>query len=173
VVQASEICRRAVRTKHRLIVCVDACELHADPCCLVRLLQEVSNSSVPLSADMIAPTRRRTSTSRLPRGSATPWTIQCWSRSPVLGTTKKFWRLSDRATRKLALILMSHHSVGKCLSDVWVSSTGSVVKPTLLHRACATSQWSCCCLGWGCHQVASGLSAIPHAPEEGHSNHAG
>jgi hypothetical protein len=56
---------------------------------------------------------------------------------PVLGTTKKFWRLSDRATRisrKLALILRSHHSVGKCLAaplqvpHVWVSSDGSVVK---------------------------------------------
>ncbi|KAL6653434.1 hypothetical protein ACP70R_009012 [Stipagrostis hirtigluma subsp. patula] len=53
---------------------------------------------------------------------------------PVLGTTKSFWRLSDEATRisrKLALILRSHHSVGKYLtahlqvSNVWISSRGS------------------------------------------------
>ncbi|GJN40442.1 hypothetical protein PR202_gb29654 [Eleusine coracana subsp. coracana] len=38
----------------------------------------------------------------------------------VLGTTKTFWRLSDKATRisrKLALILRSYHSVGKYLSS--------------------------------------------------------
>jgi len=39
---------------------------------------------------------------------------------PVLGTAaKKFWRLSDKATRitrKLVLILRSHHSVGKHLA---------------------------------------------------------
>ncbi|CAL5074796.1 unnamed protein product [Urochloa decumbens] len=55
---------------------------------------------------------------------------------PVLGTTKKFWRLSDKATmisRKLALILKSHHAVCKYLSaplkvsNVWISiSTGTV-----------------------------------------------
>jgi hypothetical protein len=54
---------------------------------------------------------------------------------PVLGTAKTFWRLSDDATkisRKLALILRSHHSVGKYLaaelqlSNVWIGSTGSV-----------------------------------------------
>ncbi|TVU51565.1 hypothetical protein EJB05_03000 [Eragrostis curvula] len=53
----------------------------------------------------------------------------------VQGTTKKFWRLTDEATRisrKLALILRSHHSVGKYLaaplqlSDVWISTAGSV-----------------------------------------------
>jgi len=54
---------------------------------------------------------------------------------PVLGTTKKFWRLSDKATRisrKLVLILNSHHAVCKYLtaplqvSNVWISSTGVV-----------------------------------------------
>jgi hypothetical protein len=54
---------------------------------------------------------------------------------PVLGTTRKFWRLSDKATRvsrKLALILKSHHAVCKYLtaplqvSNVWISSTGIV-----------------------------------------------
>ena len=54
---------------------------------------------------------------------------------PVLGTTKKFWRLSDKATRisrKLVLILNSHHAVCKYLtaplqvSNVWISSTGIV-----------------------------------------------
>ncbi|TVU50223.1 hypothetical protein EJB05_01587 [Eragrostis curvula] len=54
---------------------------------------------------------------------------------PVLGTTKTFWRLSDEATRitrKLALILRSHHSVGKYLtadlqmSNIWISYSGSV-----------------------------------------------
>lgn len=54
---------------------------------------------------------------------------------PVLGTTKEFWRLSDKATRisrKLALILRSHHSVGKYLaaplqvSNIWIGSNGSV-----------------------------------------------
>jgi len=54
---------------------------------------------------------------------------------PVLGTRRKFWRLSDNATRisrKLALILRSQHSVGNCLaaplqvSNVWIGSTGSV-----------------------------------------------
>lgn len=53
----------------------------------------------------------------------------------VLGTRRKFWRLSDNATRisrKLALILRSQHSVGRCLaaplqvSNVWIGSTGSV-----------------------------------------------
>ncbi|TVU51566.1 hypothetical protein EJB05_03001 [Eragrostis curvula] len=53
----------------------------------------------------------------------------------VQGTTKKFWRLTDEATRitrKLALILRSHHSVGKYLttplqvSNIWISSAGSV-----------------------------------------------
>ncbi|KAL6597338.1 hypothetical protein ACP70R_021800 [Stipagrostis hirtigluma subsp. patula] len=53
----------------------------------------------------------------------------------VLGTKKTFWRLSDEATRisrKLALILRSHHSVGKYLtaplqvSNVWISSSGNV-----------------------------------------------
>ncbi|TVU27545.1 hypothetical protein EJB05_30164 [Eragrostis curvula] len=62
---------------------------------------------------------------------ANPMLIQV----PVLGTTRKFWRLSDKATRisrKLALILRSHHSVGKYLttplqvSNVWISSAGSV-----------------------------------------------
>lgn len=52
---------------------------------------------------------------------------------PVLGTTKKFWRLSDKATRitrKLVLILRSHHAVGKHLaaplqvSNVWIGSAG-------------------------------------------------
>lgn len=56
---------------------------------------------------------------------------------PVLGTTRKFWRLSDKATRitrKLALILRSHHAVGKHLatplqvSNVWIGSTGGSVK---------------------------------------------
>ncbi|CAL4963793.1 unnamed protein product [Urochloa decumbens] len=54
---------------------------------------------------------------------------------PVLGTSKRFWRLSDQATRisrKLALILRSQHSVGKSLaarlqvSHVWIGSAGSV-----------------------------------------------
>ncbi|TVU27406.1 hypothetical protein EJB05_30015, partial [Eragrostis curvula] len=54
---------------------------------------------------------------------------------PVLGTTKKFWRLTDNAlriSRKLALILKSHHAVCKYLtaplqvSNVWISSTGIV-----------------------------------------------
>ncbi|CAD6264253.1 unnamed protein product [Miscanthus lutarioriparius] len=54
---------------------------------------------------------------------------------PILGTTKKFWRLSDKATRisrKLALILRSQHSVGKYLtaplqvSHVWIGDNGSV-----------------------------------------------
>ncbi|KAK3119787.1 hypothetical protein QOZ80_9AG0675170 [Eleusine coracana subsp. coracana] len=54
---------------------------------------------------------------------------------PVLGTTKKFWRLSDKATRisrKLALILKSHHAVCKYLaaplqvSNVLISDTGIV-----------------------------------------------
>ena len=54
---------------------------------------------------------------------------------PVLGTTKEFYRLSDKATRisrKLALILRSHHSVGKYLaaplqvSNIWIESNGSV-----------------------------------------------
>jgi hypothetical protein len=54
---------------------------------------------------------------------------------PVLGTRRKFWRLSDNATRisrKLALILRSQHSVGKFLSaplqvsNVWIGSTGTV-----------------------------------------------
>ncbi|CAN6244058.1 unnamed protein product [Urochloa humidicola] len=54
---------------------------------------------------------------------------------PVLGTEKKFWRLSDKATRisrKLALILRSQHSVGNYLtgplqvSNVWIGSNGSV-----------------------------------------------
>ncbi|KXG28042.1 uncharacterized protein LOC8076777 [Sorghum bicolor] len=49
----------------------------------------------------------------------------------VLGTTKKFWRLSDNATRisrKLVLILRSHHAVGKHLaaplqvSNVWIGA---------------------------------------------------
>ena len=62
---------------------------------------------------------------------ANPMLIQV----PVLGTRRKFWRLSDNATRiswKLALILRSQHSVGKCLtaplqvSNVWIGSTGSV-----------------------------------------------
>uniref|UniRef100_A0A0D9XRE7 Uncharacterized protein n=1 Tax=Leersia perrieri TaxID=77586 RepID=A0A0D9XRE7_9ORYZ len=53
----------------------------------------------------------------------------------VLGTTKRFWRLSDKATRisrKLALILRSHHSVRKCLtaplkvSNIWIGSNGNV-----------------------------------------------
>jgi hypothetical protein len=53
----------------------------------------------------------------------------------VLGTTKEFWRLSDKATRisrKLALILRSHHSVGKYLtaplqvSNIWIGSNGIV-----------------------------------------------
>nr|CAB3473081.1 unnamed protein product [Digitaria exilis] len=53
----------------------------------------------------------------------------------VLGTTRKFWRLSDKATRisrKLALILRSQHSVGKCLagplqvSNILIGSSGSV-----------------------------------------------
>ncbi|CAO2202938.1 unnamed protein product [Urochloa humidicola] len=53
----------------------------------------------------------------------------------VLGTSKIFWRLSDKATRisrKLALILRSQHSVGKSLaarlqvSHVWIGSAGSV-----------------------------------------------
>jgi hypothetical protein len=38
---------------------------------------------------------------------------------PVLGTSKKFWRLSDKATRisrKLALILSGQHSDGKYLT---------------------------------------------------------
>jgi hypothetical protein len=57
---------------------------------------------------------------------------------PVLGTTaKKFWRLSDKATRitrKLALILRSHHAVGKHLaaplqvSNVWIGSAAGSVK---------------------------------------------
>jgi hypothetical protein len=56
---------------------------------------------------------------------------------PVLGTTKKFWRLSDKATRitrKLALILRNHHAVGKHLatplqvSNVWIGNTGGSVK---------------------------------------------
>lgn len=56
---------------------------------------------------------------------------------PVLGTSKKFWRLSDKATRisrKLALILRNHHSVGKHLaaplqvSNVWIGSTSGSVK---------------------------------------------
>ncbi|XP_066342820.1 uncharacterized protein [Miscanthus floridulus] len=56
---------------------------------------------------------------------------------PVLGTTKKFWRLSDKATRitrKLVLILRNHHAVGKHLaaplqlSNVWIGSTGGSVK---------------------------------------------
>jgi hypothetical protein len=60
---------------------------------------------------------------------------------PVLGATannNKFWRLSDKATRitrKLVLILRSHHAVGKHLaaplqvSNVWIGSAagGSVV----------------------------------------------
>ncbi|TVU50224.1 hypothetical protein EJB05_01588, partial [Eragrostis curvula] len=54
---------------------------------------------------------------------------------PVLGTMKTFWRLSDKATRisrKLALILRAHHSVGKYIaaplkvSNVWISNSGSV-----------------------------------------------
>ncbi|TKW38683.1 hypothetical protein SEVIR_1G131900v4 [Setaria viridis] len=54
---------------------------------------------------------------------------------PVLGTAKKFWRLSDKATRisrKLALILSSQHKIGKYLtaplqlSDVWIGNNGSV-----------------------------------------------
>ncbi|KAG2588529.1 hypothetical protein PVAP13_5NG341681 [Panicum virgatum] len=62
---------------------------------------------------------------------ANPMLIQV----PVLGTRRKFWRLSDDATRiirKLALILRSQHSVGNCLaaplqvSNVWIGSTGSV-----------------------------------------------
>ncbi|PUZ56644.1 hypothetical protein GQ55_5G343000 [Panicum hallii var. hallii] len=62
---------------------------------------------------------------------ANPMLIQV----PVLGTRRKFWRLSDNATRisrKLALILRSQHSVGKFLSaplqvsNVWIGSTGSV-----------------------------------------------
>ncbi|KAL6597337.1 hypothetical protein ACP70R_046777 [Stipagrostis hirtigluma subsp. patula] len=53
----------------------------------------------------------------------------------VLGTKKTFWRLSDETTRisrKLALILRNHHSVGKCLtaplqvSNVWIGSSGCV-----------------------------------------------
>lgn len=53
----------------------------------------------------------------------------------VLGTTKKFWRLTDEATRisrKLALIVRSQHAVGKHLSsplrvsNIWISSSGSV-----------------------------------------------
>ncbi|KAL6640678.1 hypothetical protein ACP70R_021801 [Stipagrostis hirtigluma subsp. patula] len=53
----------------------------------------------------------------------------------VLGTNKTFWRLSDEATRisrKLALILRNHHSVGKRLtaplqvSNVWIGSSGCV-----------------------------------------------
>jgi len=53
---------------------------------------------------------------------------------PVLGTARKFWRLSDKATRisrKLALILESQHSAGKYLtaplklSNVRIGSTGS------------------------------------------------
>ncbi|KAF8658058.1 hypothetical protein HU200_059522 [Digitaria exilis] len=54
---------------------------------------------------------------------------------PVLGTARKFWRLSDKATRisrKLALILESYHSAGRYLtaplnlSNVWIGSTGTV-----------------------------------------------
>ena len=54
---------------------------------------------------------------------------------PVLGTTKEFYRLSDKATRisrKLALILRNYHSKCKCLtaplhvSNVWVGSAGNV-----------------------------------------------
>jgi hypothetical protein len=54
---------------------------------------------------------------------------------PVLGTARKFWRLSDKATRisrKLALILWNHHKAGRYLtaplkvSNVWIGSTGSV-----------------------------------------------
>ncbi|KAL6597335.1 hypothetical protein ACP70R_046775 [Stipagrostis hirtigluma subsp. patula] len=56
-------------------------------------------------------------------------------RVKVLGTKKTFWRLSDKATRisrKLALILRSHHAVGKYLtaplqvSNVWIGSSGYV-----------------------------------------------
>ncbi|KAJ1269808.1 hypothetical protein BS78_06G006100, partial [Paspalum vaginatum] len=55
----------------------------------------------------------------------------------VLGTTKKFWRLTDEATRisrKLALIMRSHHSAGKSLtaplqvSNVWIGRTTGTVK---------------------------------------------
>ncbi|WVZ83152.1 hypothetical protein U9M48_030325 [Paspalum notatum var. saurae] len=55
----------------------------------------------------------------------------------VLGTTKKFWRLTDEATRisrKLALILRSHHLAGKSLtaplqvSNVWIGRTTGSVK---------------------------------------------
>jgi hypothetical protein len=54
---------------------------------------------------------------------------------PVLGTARKFWRLSDKATRisrKLALILWNYHKAGRYLtaplkvSNVWIGSTGSV-----------------------------------------------
>ncbi|KAG2650399.1 hypothetical protein PVAP13_1NG200700 [Panicum virgatum] len=54
---------------------------------------------------------------------------------PVLGTARKFWRLSDKATRisrKLALILRSLHSNGRYLtaplkvSNVFIGSSGSV-----------------------------------------------
>ncbi|WVZ83153.1 hypothetical protein U9M48_030326 [Paspalum notatum var. saurae] len=55
----------------------------------------------------------------------------------VLGTMKKFWRLTDEATRisrKLALILRRHHSAGKSLtaplqvSNVWIGRTTGSVK---------------------------------------------
>ncbi|CAN6251306.1 unnamed protein product [Urochloa humidicola] len=71
---------------------------------------------------------------------------------PVLGTEKKFWRLSDKATRisrKLALILSSQHSVGKYLtaplqvSNVWIGSNGSV-----RLRGVSFTSW-----GFGIHRV--------------------
>ncbi|TVU27409.1 hypothetical protein EJB05_30018, partial [Eragrostis curvula] len=55
---------------------------------------------------------------------ANPMLIQ----DPVLGTTRKVWRLSDEATRitrKLALMLRSHHSVAST-SLLLCSSAGSV-----------------------------------------------
>ncbi|WVZ53610.1 hypothetical protein U9M48_004524 [Paspalum notatum var. saurae] len=102
-----------------------------------------------LSAPMAPPPRRRRSSSTTEDIDESSAEGLCDAKSyakanamliqvPVLGTTRKFWRLSDTATRisrKLALILRNHHAVGKRLADplqlsnVWIGgAAGSTVK---------------------------------------------
>ena len=105
--------------------------LHSSDNCNIYTYQLIISQSINLSSHPSTEDIDESSAEGLCSAKSYAKANQLLIQVSVLGTTKKFWRLSDNATRisrKLVLILWRHHAVGKHLaaplqvSNVWIGA---------------------------------------------------